>query len=85
MNNLSRANGTKFKVNPATEHNYRHSASAGCCADCGGNYDMRGHVLARRKAAGKPPEGRNGPALPKGTCGICGQATIEGVCERENH
>lgn len=69
MNNLVRPNGTRYKVNPATEHPFR-AAKAGLCLDCGGNLDMRGHVLARRKAAGKPPEGLNGPAFPP--CFKCG-------------
>lgn len=45
-----------FKVNPGAEHAYEASPG-GLCRHCGGNNDMLGHVLARRRAAGKDAAG----------------------------
>ena len=41
------------KVKPNEEHAYVPSPR-GLCAVCTGNRDMLGHVMARRRAAGKP-------------------------------
>lgn len=49
-----------FKVSPGAQHPYR-VARGGLCADCGGNYDMRGHVLARRAAAAQRAAEKYGP------------------------
>ncbi len=42
-----------YKVDPATEHPYRKPIADVCCIDCGMRYDGAGHVIARRRAAGK--------------------------------
>jgi hypothetical protein len=46
-----------YPVRANVEHEFK-PAAAGLCLKCGGNYDMLGHVLyRRRKAAKEAPRG----------------------------